>query len=140
VAKGQESKGTVNDRILIATAPDDILHDGFRILAVDLDHLQSEIVSSSLLELSQIDVILYVWTSLDNVEWLLDKKNKSDLIIFNAESSNQTIAGYMAAQSKSCYFGTLRDLNSVNNHVLLDKHVCCDTIKTSIGKYERKFK
>lgn len=140
MAKGEESQGTVNDRILIATAPDDVLHDGFRILTVDLDQAQSEIVSSSLLELSQINVILYVWTSLDHLEWLLDKKNKSNLIIFNAESSNQTIAGYMAAQPKSCYFGTLRDLNSVNNHVLLDKHVCCNTIETSIGKYERKFK
>ena len=70
MAKGQESQGTVNDRILIATAPDDVLHDGFRILTVDLDQAQSEIVSSSLLELSLIYVVLYVWTSLDHVDWL----------------------------------------------------------------------
>lgn len=140
MAKSQESQGTVKDRILIATDPDDILHDGFRILAVDLDQSHSDIVSSSLLELSQVNVILYVWKSTDNIEWLLDKKNKSDLIIFNAESSNQTVVGYMAAQPRSCYFGILRDLNIVNNSVLLDKTRCRNIIEISIGNYERTFK
>ena len=56
----------------------------------------------------------------DSTNWMLDKKHKSDLIIFNAESTNNTVVGYMAAQKNSYYFGTLRDLSGVNKSAVYD--------------------
>ena len=130
----------MTEKILVVNSPDDVFDDGFRILAVDLDRNQSELISSNLLEIAKNKIILYTWMHLESTAWLLDKKNKSDIIIFNAESANQYIVGYMSAQPNAYYFGILRDLNIVNNNILLNKDSSLDTINHYLGNYERKFK
>lgn len=140
MAESKESQRTMTEKILVVNSPDDVFDDGFRILAVDLDRNQSELISSNLLEIAKNKIILYTWMHLESTAWLLDKKNKSDIIIFNAESVNQYIVGYMSAQPDAYYFGTLRDLNIVNNNILLNKDSSLDMINHYLGNYERKFK
>jgi hypothetical protein len=110
----------MTDRILIVTAPDDTLLDGIRILHVNLSQDQSQVVSTALLQ-SQLtySVVNYVWRSGEPIDWLMDKRLKSDIILFNADTSNSDlITGYIAAQSNSYYFGTLKDLYLVNNRAI----------------------
>ncbi len=109
----------MTDKIILITPPDDVLLDGLRLLTVNLDNEQSNILSKSLLNLEiESNVIVYVYNTSDPIEWLLDKQIKSDVILFNANSVPEMIIGYMAAQSKSYYFGTLKDLHLVNNRVI----------------------
>jgi len=61
----------------------------------------------------------------------LDKIQKSQIIIFNADSINQTLIGYVAGKMNSYYFGTLKSLNQVNNSVIYDVDHC-KTILTNI--------
>jgi hypothetical protein len=131
----------MSDKIFLVTAPDDVLEDGFRVLLVDLTTEQNEFISSILGQLEFINkAVFYIWHATDSVEWLLDKKQKSNLIIFNAESENHTIAGYMSAQPNSHYLGTLRDLNISNKSVINDKEVLVELLEKEIGKYEGLFK
>jgi predicted DNA binding protein len=109
----------MSNKVLLVTPPDDVLLDGIRILLVDLVPEQQQIISDALTQLDSIpNVILYVWNSTNDINWLLDKKSKSDAIIFNADSENDVIIGYMAAQSNSHYFGTLKILSMVNNSTI----------------------
>ena len=62
-------------KVVVVTAPDDVLIDGFRLLLVDLNAEQTKIISDSLLNLkSQHDIITYLWSSNHDTDWLLDKK------------------------------------------------------------------
>jgi predicted DNA binding protein len=109
----------MSNKVLLVTPPDDVLLDGIRILLVDLVPEQQQIISDALTQLVSIpNIILYVWNSTNDINWLLDKKSKSDAIIFNADSENDVIIGYMAAQSNSHYFGTLKILSMVNNSTI----------------------
>ena len=109
----------MSDKVLLVTSPDDVLADGVRILLVDLVPEQQQIISNALAQLATIpNVVLYIWNSSDDASWLLDKKSKSDTIIFNAANENDVIIGYMAAQSNSHYFGTLKILSMVNNSTI----------------------
>ncbi len=109
----------MSNKVLLVTSPDDVLADGVRILLVDLVPEQQQIISNALAQLATIpNVVLYIWNSSDDASWLLDKKSKSDTIIFNADSENDVIIGYMAAQSNSHYFGTLKILSVVNNSTI----------------------
>jgi hypothetical protein len=110
----------MTDKILVVTAPDDVTISGVRILAVDLTQEQGQIISNALLQLDNLNtnIINYVWNLNNDISWLLDKKLKCDIIIFNADSSNNTIVGYLSASSKSYYFGTLKDLHLVNNRAI----------------------
>lgn len=109
----------MSDKIILVTPPDDILVDAVRFLLVDLSRDQTQHVSDTLARLdSPSTIVLYMWNSADNVEWLLDKKLKSQAIIFNADSDNDIITGYMAAQSNAHYFGTLRSLSNANNRAI----------------------
>ena len=110
----------MTDKILVVTAPDDVSLDGIRILAVDLTQDQGQIVSNALLQLDNLNfnIINYVWNPGNDMVWLLDKKLKSDIIIFNADSMHNTITGYLSAFAKSYYFGTLKDLHLVNNRAI----------------------
>lgn len=131
----------MSDKIFLVTAPDDILDDGFRILLVDLTIQQNDLLSSTLTQLEVINkAVFYIWNTSDSVSWLLDKKQKSNLIIFNAESMNQTIVGYMAAHPNSHYLGTLRDLNISNRSTINDKESLVELLEKEIGKYEGLFK
>lgn len=125
------------DNILVVTPPDDIHTDGFRLLLVDLTADQSQIVSDSLLNLKSIPpTVVYSWKSDDLDEWLLQKKKKSDLIIFNAESSKHLLIGYLSAQINTYYFGTLRTLSTVNNRELLNTDHCIELLDNYITQYK----
>lgn len=131
----------MSDKILLVTVPDDVVEDAFRILLVDLALDQNSFVSSVLTEVeSRNKIVFYIWNDSDPVSWLLDKKSKSNLIIFNAESNRQNIIGYMSAQPNSYYLGNLRDLNIINSSVLMDKELLVEILENEIGKYERLFK
>lgn len=129
----------MTDKIVLVTPPDDIKTDGVRILLVDLTPAQTEILSQALFLLPpSIDVtgIVYNWHSSDDVEWLLDKKLKSDIIVFNAESENDIIVGYMAAQPNSHYVGTLKLLTSVNTSAIYTVDQAFNLLEKLLNKYE----
>ena len=128
----------MTDKVLIATSPDDVLVDGFRLLLVDLDSNQTKVLSDTLLSLKlETTVIVYLWAGTDPISWLLDKRAKANLIIFNADSANELIVGYMSAQKKSHYFGNLKLLAGANSSVLYALEDCTTLIKFSIENYEQ---
>lgn len=119
----------MTDKILIVTAPDDCLLDGKRILVVNLTADQKQIISDTLRQIdTEKHVIVYVWNDVEDVKWMLDKKHKCQLIMFNADSENHIISGYLAAQSNSYYFGSLKTLSSVNNSAIYNVDQCIDII------------
>lgn len=120
------------DKVTVVTPPDDFLIDGTRLLLVDLEPEQTKFISDSLLNLNfDKHLILYFYQSNENIDWFIDKKHKSDIIIFNAESTNDLLVGYLAAQSNSFYFGTLKILNKLNNSAIYSSS---DFIKIFEGK------
>ncbi len=110
------------NQISLVTAPDDIVQDGNRVLFINLNPEQTQLVSKCLQALENIPkLIVYVWHTEDNVDWLLDKNHKSKLILFNADNnSNDIITGYIAAQPNAYYFGTLGVLQHVNTNNILN--------------------
>lgn len=127
----------MTDKIIVVTAPDDIQVDGLRILLVDLRPEQTQLISEALSKLESIPTIItYIWKISDGTEWLLDKKHKSDLIIFNAEGNDDVIIGYMAAQSNSHYFGYLRSVTSANRSTIYNVDQVYNILEKSIKHYE----
>lgn len=111
----------MTDRILIVTAPDDILQSGIRIAHINLTEEQRQIVSQALMHSTLPHTIInYVWSWGDSKQWLFDKIPKADLVLFNADvdSSAAMITGWICADPRSYYFGDLRDLNIINDRVL----------------------
>lgn len=126
----------MTNKVLLVTAPDDVLVDGIRILLVDIVPEQQQIISDALTKLDNSpDIVLYVWNSVNDTAWLLDKKLKSDAIIFNANSENDVIIGYMAAQSNSHYFGTLKILSMVNKSTIYDTDQVLIILENKIKQY-----
>jgi hypothetical protein len=122
----------MTDKLIMVTAPDDTLINGGRITVIDLTADQTTLVSTALTELDSIScIVTYIWSAQDDVSWALDKIQKSQIIIFNADSINQTLVGYIAGKMNSYYFGTLKSLNQVNNSVIYDVDQC-KTILTNI--------
>jgi hypothetical protein len=122
----------MTNKLIMVTAPDDTLVNGGRIAVIDLTVDQTALVSTALTELDSIScIVTYVWSEQDDVSWALDKIQKSQIIIFNADSINQTLIGYVAGKMNSYYFGTLKSLNQVNNSVIYDVDHC-KTILTNI--------
>jgi len=122
----------MTDKLIMVTAPDDTLVNGGRIAVIDLTVDQTALISAALTELDSIScIVTYVWSEQDDVSWALDKIQKSQIIIFNADSINQTLVGYIAGKMNSYYFGTLKSLNQVNNSVIYDVDQC-KTILTNI--------
>ena len=111
----------MNGKIVIVTPPDDIQIDGIRILAFDLTPDQSQLLSDVLKDTDDISTVVYLYNGNNNSEWVLDKKQKCSIIIFNAESQDQTMVGYLSAQTNSYYFGELRSLSSANNNKINEK-------------------
>ena len=128
----------MTDRILVITAPDDAPLDGIRILAVNLTQEQGQIVSNALLQFDNfnVNVINYVWNTGEDVNWLLDKKAKSDVIIFNADVDDNTVTGYLSAQTKSCYFGTLKDLYLANDRAIYTIEDVLTLLEIIVKKHE----
>jgi len=107
----------VKNRITIITPPDDISQDGVRILVYGCTKEQTLLISSVIYQLEECKpTIIYVSNGQEDSEWALDKKLKCSIIIFNAEADDQTMIGYLTAQSNSYYFGQLRTLKGVNNN------------------------
>jgi len=114
----------MTDKIIVVTPPDDILLDGPRLLLVNLNQEQLQAVSTAVmtLDIDNHTVITFVWKLGDSVEWMLNTKLKSKIIIFNADmlgnEAGDLINGYLLAQGNSYYFGNLKDLHMANNRVL----------------------
>jgi hypothetical protein len=124
------------DKIVLVTPPDDVLVDGIRLLFVDVTHPQSQMVYSVLTQFETIPtVIAYMWNSGDNIDWLIDKKHKSDIIIFNADGDNDIIVGYLSAQPNSYYFGNLKLLSTVNRSAIYNTDQIYDLLEKLIGHY-----
>ena len=112
----------MNNKITIITAPDDILTDGVRILVYGLEKEQQLLISSIIYNLKDYKpTIIYVSNGQNDTEWVLDKKQKCSIIVFNAEAVDQTMIGYLAAQSNSYYFGELRTLKLANGNRIKSK-------------------
>lgn len=127
----------MTDKIIVVTAPDDIQLDGLRILLVDLRPEQTQLISEALSKLESIPTIItYIWKISDGTEWLLDKKHKADLIIFNAEGNDDVIIGYMAAQANSHYFGYLKSVTSANRSAIYSVDQIYNILEKSIKQYE----
>lgn len=125
--------------ITLITPPDDVFIDGFRLLLVDVSRDQSKTITEALGFLEKTPtIIVYVWNNEQTIEWLIDKKHKSDLIIFNAESENRELVGYMAAQNSSYYMGTLRPFEIINNRAIRDVKSCVEMFEKNIGIYDKK--
>ena len=126
----------MTDKIILVTPPDDLLEDSVRILALDLEAAQSQILSDSLISLDNIpNIVVYVWKNGDDTTWLFDKKPKADLIIFNANSENQTLIGYFAAQKNSYYFGDLKTLHTVKKSAIYTVDHCINILEETIKNY-----
>lgn len=135
----RSEKGFMNDRIILVTPPDDVYYTGLRILLVDLAPEHTQFISDVLTRAENMPTIIsYVWNTGDDIIWLLDKKEKSDLIVFNADTHNQTIAGFLAAFSNSHYFGTLKDLHLVNNSAIYSVEQFKEIFNHTVKKYESK--
>ena len=103
------------DRINIVSDPDDIYEKSKRIMLVDLTESQQSVISEVLKKCtSPHNVTVYVWFCGSSTQWLFDKIEKCDMIIFNAESSRPQLIGYIASQPRSYYFGRLQDVNIAN--------------------------
>lgn len=125
------------DKIVVVTPPDDVYQLGQRVLTVDLSSEQLNEVSQSIQNLDIDDnIIVYVWRPGLGIEWLLDKIYKSNAIIFNADSVDQTLVGFLSAQRKSAYFGDLRSLKEVNKSVIFNKDQCINFLNKTLGLYE----
>jgi len=128
----------VSEKVIVVTAPDDFLPDSYRFLAVDLNESQTQIVSSALLNLKiKGNLVVYLYRTGDSFEWFLDKKNKSDLIIFNADSSNELLTGYLAAQRNSHYFGILKTLDKANKSAIYSEEDVLSLLKYRLEKDEQ---
>lgn len=131
----------MSDKVIIVTPPDDIQVDGLRILLVDLTPEQTNLISQSLTRLETIPTtITYVWNTSNDISWLLDKKHKSFLIFFNADSENDAIIGYMAAQANSYYFGNLKSLSQVNQNAIYDTEQIFNLMENVIQQYVRQLR
>jgi hypothetical protein len=117
------AQGTMNNKVTLVTYPDDVAHDGIRILGFDLQPHQTQLISDSFNSLDQIPhLVVYLANGQDDSKWIIDKKHKCSIILINAESQDQTMVGYLAAQGNSHYFGTLRSISCANRSVIDDKH------------------
>lgn len=129
----------MTSNVTLITPPDDIFNDALRVLFVDISHEQSQIVTDALAQLNDdVNIAVYVWTADQTVEWLIDKKHKSNLVIFNAESPNELIVGYMAAQHNAYYMGILRDLEITNNRAIKDVDTCASIFEGYIANYAKR--
>jgi len=126
----------MSDKVLLVTTPDDCLEEGFRIFVFNLEPDQSLILSQCLSEFKIIPtVIIYSADNISVSSWIFDKIYKSDLIIFNANSSYQNLVGYLSGKMNSYYFGDLKDLSLVNKSVIFDVHQLKEILERNFEKY-----
>ena len=108
-------------QITVVTPPDDTLITAKRILLVNLKTEHTSMVSNALFNTeNQEPAVIYVWASSQNADWMLDKKIKSSVIVFDAESEDRLTTGILAADTKSYYFGTLYEYSSINKNKIVE--------------------
>ena len=128
----------MNSKVILVTDPDDVAYDGVRLLLVNLTADQTQLLSTALSKIHNLPmVVLYIWNN-SSLDWLFDKKHKSQHIIFNAEHENELITGYMSAQRNSSYFGILKNLAKVNTKAIYSIDDCIKLLETVIGTYEQQ--
>lgn len=126
----------MSDRVLLVSPPDDVFEDALRILLVDLNKEQSDLFSQSLLSKENLpSIVIYSWSTSEDINWLFDKSLKSNIIIFNADSENQTLVGYFAAKRNSYYFGNLKTLHIINKSAIYDVHQCGELLERTFETY-----
>ena len=131
----------IGNKLLLVTPPDDINIDGLRILLVGISHDKTNLISTALTQLPSIpNTVLYMWAAGNDISWLMDKKNKSHLIIFDVENLSGELLGYFSAQLNSYYFGHLRDLSIINNNSILDVDQCYQLLENTITTYEKSIR
>lgn len=126
----------MTDKIILVTEPDDIQIDAIRILLVDLTPEQNHIVSESLGKLKTTKELVIYAAQNSSIDWILDKKNKSQITIFNADSDNNILVGYLSAQSNSYYFGNLKILSKANRRVIYNTDDTVNLLTKTSGTYE----
>ena len=128
----------IGNKLILVTPPDDISTDGLRILLVGIQQERTNLISSALTQLPSIpNTVLYLWNTGNDIEWLLDKKRKSHLIIFDVDNLPGELVGYLAAQINSYYFGHIRELGIINNNSILDVNQCYELLENTITTYEK---
>lgn len=128
----------IGNKLILVTPPDDIDYDGLRILLVGIQQERTNLISSALTQLPSIpNTVLYMWTAGNDISWLLDKKRKSDLIIFDVDNLPGELVGYLVAQTNSYYFGHIRELGIINNNSILDVSQCYELLENTITTYEK---
>jgi len=126
----------MSDRIILVSYPDDIFLSGIRILLFDLKKEQTDIVSRALTDLEfDFNLIVYSVNFRDDTKYMIDKYLKSQIVIFNSESENQTIIGFLASKTNSMYFGNLRSLSAINDSIIYGLENCKDKLERMIIKY-----
>ena len=126
----------MSDKIFLITEPDDSFLEGVRIFLFDLDLEQYAVFSLALLNFDSVpSTVVYNAKDSTNIQWFVDKLLKSDLIIFNANSENQQLVGYLCAKPESYYFGELRSLSLVNKSVIFDMHQLKEILERQFGKH-----
>ena len=129
----------MTNKITLITPPDDIFDDALRVLLVDLTQEQSQLVSDALTSMDiSIDIVAYVWNPTNTIEWLIDKKHKSHLIIFNADSDNAELNGYLSAHPNSYYMGTLRSIGITTKRAIKDQSQCSEILNHFIVEYDKR--
>ena len=129
----------MSNKISLVSFPDDLNQDSLRICLIGLNQSQTSIISDSLNLLDYApDTIIYVWNG-EDYSWLMDKKLKSELLIFNAEYENQELVGYFSAHTNAYYLGNLKTLSIINKRVIHDVDQLILILKESIIKYEQQF-
>jgi hypothetical protein len=126
----------MTDKILLVTEPDDVKIDGLRLLLVDLTDDQSQVISTALGRLNTIHELIIYSSQSSSIDWVLDKKAKSKLCFFNADSDNHLLVGYLAAQSNGYYFGNLKILSQANKRVIYNVDDVVNLLTKTIGTYE----
>lgn len=126
----------MTDKAVVVTSPDDVHIDAYRILVAGLTPEQGKLISDVLLKIPYTgNVVLYYWEGND-FQWLLDKKHKSDLIVFNAEYPNELFVGYMAAQKNAHYFGVLKFLSGANTKAIYSSEDLESLLTLILNKYD----
>lgn len=126
----------MSNKIILVSEPDDLNVDGFRILLFDLNDIQGEIFTRAITGLDDVpQTVVYTFRYGQDSAWLLDKYHKADLIIFNADSLNELMVGFLAGKRNSYYFGNLKTLNEVNKSVIHSVDDCQELLSTKYRIY-----
>ena len=111
----------MSERVIVVTPPDDVLVEAKRILLFDPTVDQTQMISQCLSDIELINtVVFYIWRTGDDLNWLLDKALKYDLLILNADTSEQSMLGYLFSKPNSYYLGNIRSLSQLKNNQIYD--------------------